>query len=213
MNISEATRKILSRYPYIEDYMGRGIINYRALARDIREDVARELGGAVNIQSIVSSVRRHPVSRGRRGNEKVFGILSASEVSLKYDVGTLNVSLNDSSPEMENLLKTGADYIMIRGIETLTVVVPEGLIGTFKEQLKGTVIHSNEGLASVIVKSPEEIAETPGIISHLAGILAAEDINVVEMMSSYTETWFIVSEGDALKTIEAIRREIKRARR
>ncbi|MEE8401651.1 MAG: hypothetical protein V3R86_05815, partial [Candidatus Hydrothermarchaeaceae archaeon] len=66
MNISEATRKILSRYPYIEDYMGRGIINYRALARDIREDVARELGGAVNIQSIVSSVRRHPVSRGRR---------------------------------------------------------------------------------------------------------------------------------------------------
>lgn len=213
MNISEATRKILSRYPYIEDYMGRGIINYRGLARDIREDVARELGGAVNIQSIVSSVRRHPVSRGRRGNEKVFGILSASEVSLKYDVGTLNVSLNDSSPEMENLLKTGADYIMIRGIETLTVVVPEGLIGTFKEQLKGTVINSNEGLASVIVKSPEEIAETPGIISHLAGILAAEGINVVEMMSSYTETWFIVSEGDALKTIEAIRREIKRARR
>ncbi len=213
MNISEATRKILSRYPYIEDYMGRGIINYRALARDIREDVARELGGAVNIQSIVSSVRRHPVSRSKKGNEKVFGILSASEVSLRYDVGTLNVSLDDRSPEMENLLKIWADYIMIRGIETLTVVVPEGLIGTFKEQLKGAVINSNEGLASVIVKSPEEIAETPGIISHLAGILAAENINVVEMMSSYTETWFIVSEGDALKTIEAIRREIKRARR
>ncbi len=52
----------------------------------------------------------------------------------------------------------------------------------------------------------------PGVLSHLANILATEKINVVEMMSSYTETWFIVSEKDALKAVEAIRREIKRAR-
>jgi aspartokinase len=65
----------------------------------------------------------------------------------------------------------------------------------------------------VIVKSPKEIADTPGVIAHLANILAVEKINVVEMMSSYTETWFIVDEKDALKTVEAMRQEIKRARK
>ncbi|MFQ6105463.1 MAG: ACT domain-containing protein, partial [Candidatus Hydrothermarchaeaceae archaeon] len=63
-----------------------------------------------------------------------------------------------------------------------------------------------------ITISPEEIAETPGVIAYLAGMLALEGINVVEMMSSYTETSFIVEEKDALKTIKVIRDEIKRAR-
>jgi aspartokinase len=69
-----------------------------------------------------------------------------------------------------------------------------------------------KNLATVIVTSPEEIVTTSGVIAHLATLLAMEGINVVEMMSSHTETSFIVEEGDALKAVEVIRKEIKRAR-
>lgn len=206
MSVAEATRKILARYPYLEEYMEIGIVNYRALARDIMGDVRKELGREVNIQSVVSAVRRHPVSKGRREKEKVFQILSGSEVSLRYDVGTLTVPTGAAS-------KIDGALITIQGIETLTIVVEEGLIGALKKKFKDAVINSNKDLASVIVKSPKEIADTPGVIAHLANLLAVEKINVVEMMSSYTETWFIVHERDALKTVETIRQEIKRARR
>jgi len=213
MDISKAVTKILARYPYLDEYMRRGIVNNRALARDIREDVKRELGREVNMQSVVSAVRRHPVSKGRVEKEKVFQILSASEVSLRYDVGALTILIDAAAPEIGELREMDGSLIMIRGIETLTIVVEEGLIGAFKEKFKDAVINSNKDLASVIVKSPKEIADTPGVIAHLANTLALEKINVVEMMSSYTETWFIVNEKDALKTVEAIRREIKMARR
>jgi aspartokinase len=179
MNISEATRKILAKYPYLEEYMERGIVNSRALARDIRDDIKRELGHEVNVQSVVSAVRRHPLSKSKGEKEKIFQILSRSEVGLQYDVGALTISTGKTGS------KIGPDEL------------EEGLIM----------------IASVIVKSPKEIADTPGVIAHLANILALEKINVVEMMSSYNETWFIVSERDALKTVEAMRQEIKRARR
>lgn len=207
MHISEATRKILSRYPYMEEYMGIGIINNRALARDIITDVKRELGREVNLQSVISAVRRHPISRGRREKEAIFQILSTSEVSLRYDVGTITLLVDAPAPKID-IRKIDEALVMIQGIDTLTIVVEERHMSAFKD----AVINSNKGLASVIVKSPKEITDTPGVLSHLANILATEKINVVEMMSSYTETWFIVNEKDALKAVEAIRREIKRAR-
>lgn len=212
MSISEATRKILARYPYLEEYMGLGIVNYRALARDIKEDLKRELGREVNIQSVVSAVRRHPVSKGKREKEEIYRLLSKSEVSLRYDVGAITILLDAPSSKIDPR-EVDEGLIMIRGIETLTIVVEERLIGAFKEKFKDAVISSNKNLASVIVKSPKEIADTPGVIAHLANILAVEKINIVEMMSSYTETWFIVDEKDALKTVEAMRQEIKRARK
>lgn len=212
MSISEATRKILARYPYLEEYMRLGIVNNRALARDIKEDLKRELGREVNIQSVVSAVRRHPVSKGKREKEEIYRLLSKSEVSLRYDVGAITILLDAPSSKIDPR-EVDEGLIMIRGIETLTIVVEERLIGAFKEKFRDAVISSNKNLASVIVKSPKEIADTPGVIAHLANILAVEKINIVEMMSSYTETWFIVDEKDALKTVEAMRQEIKRARK
>lgn len=208
MHISEATRKVLSRYPYMEEYLGIGIINNRALARDIITDVKRELGREVNLQSVISAVRRHPVSKRRREKEAIFQILSTSEVSLRYDVGIITI-LVDAQTSRIDIRKIDEALVMIQGIDTLTIVVEERHMDAFKD----AVINSNRGLASVIVKSPKEITDTPGVLSHLANILATEKINVVEMMSSYTETWFIVNEKDALKAIEAIRGEIKRARK
>ncbi len=212
MSIAEATRKKLSKYPYLEEYMGRGIVNYRALARDIKGDIKRELGHEVNVQSVVSAVRRHPLSKSKREKEKIFQILSKSEVGLQYDVGALTISTGKAGSKIgPHELEEG--LIMIRGIDTFTIVLEEKLIDKFSEKFEGAVINSNKNLASVIVKSPKEIADTPGVIAHLANILALEKINVVEMMSSYNETWFIVNEHDALKTVEAMRQEIKRARR
>jgi aspartokinase len=215
MSISKATRRILARYPYLEEYMSLGIINNRALARAIFKDVKRELGKDAKIQSIVTAIRRFPMSKSKAEKDRVLGILSMSEVNLKYDVGVLTVKLDSEiSKKIEELYNRlgGGNYIMIQGIETLSIVTEEKQLATFEEIFKGKTIKLKKNLASIVAKSPEDIAETPGVIAHLANVLALEKINVVEMMSSYTETCFIVDELDALRAVEAIRREIKRAR-
>ncbi len=101
---------------------------------------------------------------------------------------------------------------MIQGLETLTIVFEAGFVEEFKRLFGKSIMELRERLASVVVKSPKEIAETSGVIAHLATLLAIEGINAVEMMSSYTETLFILNEENALKAVAVIREEIKRSR-
>lgn len=215
MNISEAVRKILARYPYLEEYMALKIINNRALARAIYRDVRRECG-EVKLQSVVTAVRRFPVAKARGEKNKIFRILSKSEVNLRYDIGAATIMLDQEVPKKLNELRReiGEEtYMLIQGIQTLTIVAEEKTLSFFEKLFNRKITEIKRGLASIVVMSPREIIKTPGVIAHLASILALEKINVVEMMSSYTETSFIVEEGNALRAIEVIRDEIKRARR
>ncbi len=212
--IAEVAHRILSSYPYIEEYLSRGLVNYRALARDIYDDVKRDLAGDVKFQSVVTAVRRYPVSRAKTGKARVAGILSKSDVNLRYDVGVITTRLDpaviDSMEKIQAKLRSA--YMILQGTETLTIVVEENQLETIASMLSEKILDKKSKLAFVIVKSPAEIVDTPGVIAYLGNVLALEDINLVEMMSSHTETCFIVEEVDALRTIDAIRREIRRAR-
>jgi len=212
--ISDGVNRLLSRYPYIEEYLSKGVINFRALARYIYDDLKREFGSEVKFQSVVTAVRRYPISRAKRGSDKVSNILAGSEVNLKYDVGVITTKFDQSVLEVLGDIQAGlkSPYMVFQGIETLTVVVKEDQMEAIASKLGGKVVGEKDKLAFVIVNSPEGIVETPGVISYLGNILALEGINLVEMMSSHTETCFIVEENDALQTIDAIRSEIIRAR-
>ncbi len=102
--------------------------------------------------------------------------------------------------------------MVFQGIETLTIVVEENQVEPIASIMKEKILDKKDKLAFVIVKSSQEIVDTPGVVAYLGNLLALEGINLIEMMSSHTETCFIVDEGDALRTIDAIRKEIKRAR-
>lgn len=210
--ISELVRRALAEYPQLGEYMGGGVINTRALAREILPEVRREYGREVKLQSVVTAIRRFPTSKGRIERGGLLRILSGSEVNLRYDMGALTVGLNPGILAKVKRLPALGGLIMIQGIETITVVAGEERLRDLEELFAGDVIEVKRGLASVVVKSPREITQTAGVIAHLASVLALERINVVEMMSSYTETCFVVAEEMALRCVEIIREEIKRAR-
>ncbi len=211
LKISEEVRRVLERYPYLEEYLAMGVINYRALARELRKNMKSD----VNLQSIVSAIRRAGLSRRKVGSEKLLKILAGSDVSLKYDLAAATMVIKQDSQrqiaEVHRALR-GKRHMLLQGMRTLTVVAGEDDVKEFIGGMEGREVELRESLASVVVRSPQEIESTPGVIAHIAVLLALEGINVVEMMSSSTETSFILEERDALRALEVIRREIKRAR-
>ncbi len=213
MNITQATRRVLRKYPNIAEYLSHGIVNYRALARLIQPEVERILGTRVKLQSIVTALRRSSAEKLSDGSAK--RILAESEVSLRYDLGLVTTSLSRETPrkvlEVHRLL-SGSAYVLLQGLENLTIVTKQEHIPKLEKLFGEELVESKRSLAGIFVKSPPEIASTSGILARLSGLLAAEGINVVEMMSSYVETMFLVEERDCLRGVEAIREEIKRAR-
>jgi hypothetical protein len=212
MNISEATRKAVSRYPYLQEYISQGLVNYRGLARMIAPEVSRDLGRETNLQSIVTALRRLPKSEGRLKGRGVKNILARSELGLKYDMVSITIGPGASAQMAEFRERMGNEpYILIQGLDTLTIIADDSKFEVLRDVFKAP-LELKRGISQVVVKSPKEIATTPGVIAYLANVLAFSGINVVEMMSSFSETHFIVDESDALKAVELIRSEIKRTR-
>jgi predicted regulator of amino acid metabolism with ACT domain len=213
MNISEATRKALGKYPYLDRYMSMGIINNRGLARHIHSDVSKHLETQPNIQSIVTALRRLSQKKRKTDDSGLENILAKSTVNLKYDTAAATISVGQSQVEsVKKRILTEGTYILLQGMESLTIVADNASIDRVRDSLGSEVLEIYSDLAIVVVKSPGEITTTPGVLAYLANILALEGINIVEMMSSHAETAFIVDEKDALITIEVLRREIKRSR-
>ncbi len=213
MNISEATRRALAKYPYLDRYMAMGIINNRGLARLIHGDVSSHLDTPPNIQSIVTALRRLPQKKRKSEAAGLENILARSAVNLKYDMAAATVGIGQKRMEiLKKRILTEGTYILLQGMESLTIVADDASIERVRQSLGSDVLEVCSDLAIVVVKSPGEITKTPGVLAHLANILALERINVVEMMSSHAETAFIVDEKDALHTVEVLRREIKRSR-
>jgi hypothetical protein len=69
---------------------------------------------------------------------------------------------------------------------------------------KENILIERKGLAEISVTSPRTIEETPGIIAYLSSALAANGINIVETVSCYTDTIFILEEKDILKGFEVL---------
>ena len=57
--------------------------------------------------------------------------------------------------------------------------------------------------------SPESVEETPGLMAFLAGALASKGINIVQAMSCYTDTIFILERDDMTAAIDALTQSLQ----
>ena len=62
-----------------------------------------------------------------------------------------------------------------------------------------------KGLTLITIKSPEDIETTPGVVSYLYSLFGEHGINIVETMSCWTDTIFVVSEDDFPKAMRVLK--------
>ena len=69
---------------------------------------------------------------------------------------------------------------------------------------KENVIRIHRGLAALTIRSPISIVETPGVLAFLASTLARRGINSLEIVSSHTESTFVLDEKSLLSAFEVL---------
>ncbi|VVB98311.1 ACT domain protein [uncultured archaeon] len=67
-----------------------------------------------------------------------------------------------------------------------------------------SIIQAEENLNLFILSSSPDIEDTPGVISTVLHLLAAEGINVHEFISSYTDTLLVIREADTSRAYELL---------
>lgn len=208
-NITKLTEQYISEHPSIKDCLKKGLINYSSLTRQLCKDSDLDL--KKNFDAILIACRRYHRKIGKEAvlENKIIKVLKDSKLEVKNKIDVVLVEKDiyyGHIIELQKEIKKKSElFHIIEGSNTITVVTSHEFLGVVKKLFKNKIIKVTEDLAEVTLKSSEDVENIPGIIAYLSTLLAENGINIIETMSTWTDTLFVIAEKDIAKVMGLLR--------
>jgi aspartokinase len=206
-NITKLTEQYINNHPSIKDSLKKGLINYSALTRLICKDM-RLSKSSFDAVLIAARRYRNKIKGEKIQEDKIVDLLSKGklEVKNKVIVGLVEKARFNNLAELHKLIKDRDEiFHVIEGSNTITIITAAEFISEIKRLFKNKVIKITENLAEVTLKTSEDMEQIPGVVAYLTSLLSERGINIIETMSTYTDTLFVVDEKDISKVMEVLR--------
>ena len=208
-NITKLTEQYISEHPSIKDCLKKGMINYSSLTRRLCKDLNLDL--KKNFDAILIACRRYHRKIGKKEvlENKIIKILKDSRLGVKNKIVVVLVEKDiyyGHIIELHKEIKKKSElFHIIEGSNTITVVTSHEFLGVVKRLFKNKIIKVTENLAEVTLKSSEDVENTPGVMAYLSTLLAENGVNIIETMSTWTDTLFVIGEKDIAKVMGLLR--------
>lgn len=210
-SIAQQVREYLDAHPTLGDAIRMGIGNHSAIARRISSDL-----GLTARDAVLAACRRYPHGRTESAREAgIHRVLRKSRIETRTKVAVLTLSqgadvLQRLGDVVEELLD---ENLLCRVIQvsrgTVVIVDEDSVARVLRVVRESQLISIRKNLVEVAVTSPESIEQTPGLLRHLSGILSAQGINIVEALSCYTDTIFLLHDDDLSPALSALTKTLK----
>lgn len=198
VSAAEKTKRFLNQYHSIRDCLQRDVINYAKLARFIMEEL--NLYGEATEEAVRTAARRYAHQlREDSMEDRVQEVLAESEVQIRDNITVFVVSkygYYQRVAKIEEDLAADALFYAVEGAKTYTLITAATHRDLVEDVFDGGFKTVSEDLALVTVTSPEKIEGTPGVVAYLTQLLADRDINIVELLSCWTDTLLVVDRED-----------------
>ena len=208
-NITKLTENYIMQHPSVKDCVKNGLINYSSLSRQILSELG--LNPKKNFDAILIACRRTK-SKLRKEEElekKILKILKESKIEIKNKIIAVVVEKDIYFETLINLEKEMRKrkevFRVIEGASAITIITSEDFLESIKKNFKNKIILENKNLAEITIKSPEEMETTPGAFAYLCSLFGENNINIVETLSCWTDTIFLVDEKDTGKVMGLLR--------
>lgn len=215
-SISKTVQTLIDEDLSLQDALQRDYGNYSAIARMLMPKVKEAVNHDVNLESVITSVKRakanYTISQG-----KITRVVAGSVLNIRTDMA--KVSVDKTKKNLEKIRKSLASFSgeFLQVIEGNSVVTLISDLNSFNKIssifAKSDVIDQKQNLATVIIRSPDEITFTPGCVQAFYNAVSRRHINIEETMSCYTETIIVLAMEDVSKAFAALTELITEARK
>ena len=203
--VAKLVRDYIDTHPSIKDCLKDDLVNLSALSRQIMQE-----RGLTGMEATLVACRRYKDASPRHSERTIRQTLAKSKVEMSSKVAIVTLR-NDwqiygkLQGFLRRALAEGHVPKVIQGSKAITLITDENTAESVEEELgKQNLLSFDKGLVEIAVTSPESIRTTPGIMSFLYGSLSSNGINVVETMSCYTDTIFIVEPENMMRAFEVL---------
>src|SRR3989344_952332 len=210
ISISDAVYEIVKQSPYLTEALSEQIINLSALARKIHLKVEEKVKKDINDGAIIAALKRI----GNKLNKKY------KKVKIMNNLGDMTVRSNISEYtylNTETLLKKVQELFLnigskkeiflnlSQGISESTIIASGNIEKEIQKTFKNETLSAKlVNLSSISIKLPEDTVNDSGAYYSILKLFALEGINMVEMVSTYTEVSLIFRTVDIDKAFSVL---------
>ncbi len=216
ISIAEATRRVIQIHPSLIDGIKQGVINFSALAELIRDRVLRLANRkSVQIEAIKMALMRYAeeLKESRKLiEENISAILAKSVLEMKNDVTVFTVhqfALLNKLDKLTKYMEGSRFFQLIQGTKTFTIAAHQNLLPSLIELIEEkNILATNKDQSALILISPPEIIEVPGLVAYVTDLFATHNINITQFMSCHLDTIFIIKREDSVNAYKILEERI-----
>lgn len=210
--ISDCVRDIIHDDEIARSALERGVLNLSAFAGEIRPQIEKAVLKKVSVASIVVALARvRDDMRARRHRDPLIPhvIIKAMSVQsglteLSYEKTVRNMSAARRMQGMHKLHEEGVLLISF-GVREITIIAREEHARVIRDVFRPAKPRAAlTELAAITVSFDQKYLEVPNTIFALSRLLALRRINVIEIVSTFSELTFIVRTRDVQGAFEAL---------
>ncbi len=193
ITINELLEQIILRTPFLEEGLSQGIINLSALSRKIRPQIEKELLKPVSESAILMALKR--LLPDIMSNSKEMDInLKAGDITVRSGLTEFtylkSATLIENKMQLLDEIKSSGDFFVTitQGVHETTMIMNSSLEKRLEEIFRGeTLVKKIDDLAAITIRLTGEMVYLPGVHYNILKQLAWHNINIIEVVSTYTE--------------------------
>lgn len=214
VSVPDAVREIITKNRSIYDCIKMDLMNYTALAVKIQKDVEAQVGGPVNLNTIVVAIKRYADSFEKKDvqNEPV---LKNARLSLTDGIVDIKFSSDEFGNEdlaslMDRFTRIDPDYDFFRFTDSFRFLTED--ISDVRKLLESLPSNKNflqTGLAKITIHIPQS-ENSSDVVSFVSEILHNNGIELANAFFGQENIVLVLHEKDAARAYEILRGEISR---
>jgi hypothetical protein len=208
IKVSDTVLEIINDDEIAYEAFRQNLLSFNAYAKKIKPIVEEKTFKEVKIGTIVvalSRLKKHTSSFDQlKPQVKVQSInLKSPLVETTYErIAETRKKVSDLKNE---LLQEDNFFAITEGVNEITLIYPQAYEKLVRKHFNDNPKGEYKNLGAVTIKFNEhEYIEVPNMIYTLVSALATKRINLIEIVSTFSEISFIVRINEVNKTIEAL---------
>lgn len=203
---------------YLLETLKEDMVNVSALARRMLPSI-KEKNPKATVESIMMAIKRYvDAEKKEKISADVAKIIASCQLSTRNDVVHMTFERNqvvlEKIADVSRKIRWGQEemFYINQGSGEVTVIIDDKNRHLLKDLDKFrievsrhlAVLSINESISKESVKS----IDTPGIYAYFINQLARRSINIVEVISTYSQITFVLENDDLMRAHDIIRRNI-----
>lgn len=217
ITISEILNSIIQESPLLEEGLAEGLINLSALSRKVQPQIEATLMRPVSESAILMALKRlsDKLTPKIKLNKNLISQLG--DLTVRSDLSEFTFQRSNTILEKQKMLLHGIRekpdpfVTFTQGVYEITTIVNSTL-----EKMVETIFRDEKivakilNLSAITLRLSTRSADTPGIYYTVLKHLAWNNINVVEVVATYTEFTIILQNNQLDTSFSALVRLLSR---